>query len=67
MTCTTHHHACACREARFEAMFKEQEAHVESLEAALLGLIDSNAPEHVQAALNALTFWRLIRNKNYGL
>ena len=54
MTCTTHHHACACREARFEAMFKEQEAHVERLEEALLGLIDSNAPEHVQAARDAL-------------
>jgi len=36
MTCTTHHHACACREARFEAMFQAQEARVERLEAALL-------------------------------
>ena len=36
MTCTTHHHACACREARFQEMFKAQEAHVKRLEEALL-------------------------------
>ena len=57
MTCTTHHHACACREARFEAMFQAQEAHVERLEAALLDLIDSNASTvttaaHVKAAID---------------
>jgi len=46
MTCTTHHHACDCREARFEAMFKEQEARVERLEEALLAMLVATSSGH---------------------
>ena len=44
MTCTTHHHACDCREARFQAMFQAQEARVERLEEALRGVLAVVSP-----------------------
>ena len=53
MTGTTHHHACACREARFQAMFKEQEAHVERLEEALLAMISATAGRKAAAIARA--------------
>jgi hypothetical protein len=68
MTCTTHHHACDCREARFQAMFQAQEARVERLEEALRGVLaerDALAAampsEGADAALSCAVAWSELR------